>query len=322
MLEKIKNQFEKKNVLLSSKYHHVCKREFYPKYFWEMYPLVEEYYHELNPYFLFNLHDPNIMQNFSDVYLVKDGYWTFANYLLNNLNLLMKSEDKLFLIHRDLTALIPENLRDRFAVWNIVKKKEMNIENIKRILIFAFISDEYLGDLKKNKKIESLKYLPQGVPVEVLFLNRRNLFEEKNKESFLCLELMNLVRDQLNGRSIKIVKSDDFFKTNDLRGTHFIDLAYDNFLVSDNYVHHFALSLGASMDDHLEMPPDNSIFSLALSFQHDLHISPLPKNANPELFSELVFKFKQNRAGMTSKTTQQYLRSFFEGKLQSHLPIE
>lgn len=313
MLEKIKKQFDKKRVLSSSKYHHVIKKEHYPKYFWDMYPLVEDYYHELNPYFLFKLQDPNLLQNFSDVYLIRDGYWTFINYLLNNLNVFTKSNEKLFLIHRSLAILIPEMLRDRFAIWDIVKQKRPDANNLKKILLFAYISDEYLGDLKKNKKIESLKHISPEIPVEVLFLNRRNLFEEKNREQFLSLELMNIVKDQLVKNQLTIIKSDDFFKRSDLRGIHFIDLAYDHFLISDNYVHHFALSVGATMDDHLDRPPKESIFSLALSFQHDLHISPLPElGQNSELFSNLLFRFKQNKGFITSKETQSYLRTFFD----------
>ena len=310
MLEILQKQLKDRRVLSSAKHYHLIQKDLFPPFYWEMYPLVEEYYHELNPFFLFNVHDFDLLQSFSNVYTVRDGRLTFTHFLLKNFNVLRKDPEKLFLIHRDLVPIVPDILREKFAVWSIVRNREKHETVTRKVLVFAFVSEEYLGDLKKNERLNRLAEIPTDVLVELLLLNRRDLFAKNNSENDLGFELMDNIKDLLPQHRISLIKKEEFLHRDDLRGTHLIDLAGGNFLVSDNYIHHFALSLGATVEGVSEIPPEDSFLSIDLSFRHRLHISPLPSlGKDQRFFSDLLFEFKMNPNFLRSKIVHENLRT-------------
>lgn len=308
MLETLRQQCETKKVLTSAKYHYVTRKDLWPKYYWEMFPTVEDYYHELNPHYLCNLYDHYIWEEFTDVFTVRDGSWTFAHFLVSNLGKLTKSKGKLFLIHPELAPLVPSRLRDKFAIWNLVSTPRVKKTGIKKFIIYAWVSDESLGNLSHLDNLEILKKIPADVPVELLLLQRRNFFESFHKETHIGFKLMAKIKELLPQNNIQFIKIDHFLKSNDLRGCHLIDLACDRFLFSDNYVHHFACERGATIEGMQETPPTNSVFDLALSFNHKLHVSPLPIKTDDSIFQELVFQFKMRKDFFGSKSVQCFLR--------------
>src|SRR5665647_1097106 len=113
MYENIEQQLKSGKSLTQSRYYSHVKREFWPKFFWEMYPLAQEYYHELNPYFCFHFYRPELIR-FSKTVTVRDGYVTFAQFMLKHFSTL----DELgthFIIHPSLAPLIPPNLTEHFS---------------------------------------------------------------------------------------------------------------------------------------------------------------------------------------------------------------
>ncbi len=121
MYELIENQFKSGKALTQGKYYSIIKRDLWPKFYWDMYPLAQEYYHELNPYFLFNIFTPELYK-FAKVFTVRDGYLNFADYMLKHVSTFNKLGVGCFLIHPSLAKLVPAHLTQYFASWQIVQK--------------------------------------------------------------------------------------------------------------------------------------------------------------------------------------------------------
>jgi hypothetical protein len=293
MYEIIQKQFKRGKTLTQSKYYNAVRRDLWPKYYWDFYPLAQEYYHELNPYFLFNFYQTHLF-SFSDVITVRDGYLSFANFLLNNVSTFEKLETGPMFIHPDLAPLVPQGLTDKFATWNLVQKKKTKLEDARRVVIFGLLSDEYLGSVEAlEKKIQPLKNINPEATVEVYLPLRKNIFELQGKDSVLSQEVISLIKDVIPQKKIKFLTGEHFFEITNFKNAYLFDLAYDKFLVSDNYLHYYMQSRGATVNNgSLDEAPADSIFSLDMSFHHELHISPLPKVRN--VFTELIFYKKSN----------------------------
>jgi hypothetical protein len=293
MLEKIKAQFEKPRTLSQSKYYTFVRRDHWPKFYWDLFPLAQEYYHELNPYFLFNLYHPDLFK-FSKVITVRDGYLNFATFLINNANTLRNKALGPLLIHPDLAPIVPPFLSDLFATWQIVQKKQTSLMNAKKVIIFGLVSNEYLGDLAKDEFLEKLKLkleLLKEVPVETkiqLFLPlKKEIFKLQQVEQFNVYLLMGIIKDILPGRTFEFVNG-RLLEESNFKDYYFFDLMIDKLLVSDNYMHFFMQSRGATVNNNsLLAPPEDSIFSFDLSLYQEFHVSPLPNTES--IFSDLYF---------------------------------
>ena len=295
MLDIIKEQFKDGKALSQSKYYNAVKREHWPKFYWDLYPLAQEYYHELNPYFLFNLYRTDFYK-FSKVFTVRDGYVPFANFILNNFSNFSKLEAGQFLVHPDLVPLIPTNIQQQFGCWRIVQKKQTTLEKARKVIIFAFVSEQYLGDVTEiHHRIQDLKKIDKDASIELYLPLRKNVFDTINKETMAIHHLVSALKDVLGDRKLKFLTGDNFFDITDFKNTYVYDLALDNFIVSDNYLHYYVQSRGATVNNgSLTEAPADSIFSLDLSIHHELHVTPLPKVAN--IFTDLLFYKKQNPA--------------------------
>lgn len=294
MLEILNAQFAKPRCLTQNKKFSPLRRDRWPNYFWELYPMAQEYYHEFNPFFLFNIYDPGFYEYYK-IFTVRDGMITLANFLVNNFNTIPKSGANLFLVHQDFAPLIPPQLAQYFGVWSISRPNPIKISEAKKIVIFAFVCDQYVGKLEEvQKKLSTLKQLRNDVEIEVYLPLRRNLFETNSKESIIHFELLTSIHQALPGKKVRFLKAEDFMEKSEMKNTYVLDLARDHFFVSDNYLHYFVLSRGGTMSNIPSQAPKESIFDIALSFNHSLHISPLPKVDN--LFTELLFYKKQSGA--------------------------
>lgn len=293
MYEIIQKQYKTARTLTQSKYYNAVRRDLWPKYHWDFYPLAQEYYHELNPYFLYNFYRPDYIF-FSDVITVRDGYLSFANFLMNNFTAFDKLEAGPMFVHPDLAPLIPSSLADKFATWQIVQEKKISLEEAKKVFIFGLISDEYLGSLDiLENRLQDLKRIHKDASVEVYLPQRKNIFELQGKDSVLAHEAISIIKDLLPGRKLKFLTGEHFFEITNFKNAYLFDLAYDRFLVSDNYLHYYVQSRGATVNNgSLDQAPKDSIFNLDLSVHHQLHITPLPKTKN--VFTELVFYKKAN----------------------------
>lgn len=292
MLENIKEQFKSGKSFTQSKYYGHIKRELWPKFYWDLYPLAQDYYHELNPYFLFNMYRPEFYK-FTKVLTVRDGTMPFANFMLTNFATFSKLEVGTLLIHPDLAPMIPPNLASYFATWKIVQKKQTELHKAKKVFIFGFVSEQYLGTLDQiREKVKPLKDISPDAEVSLLLPIRKNVFELKSPETTTIHYLMDAIKDTLPGRKLKILTGDQFFDVTDFKNSYLYDLALDNFIVTDNYLHYYTQARGATVNNNsLKEAPQDSMFSLELSFNHDLHVCPLPKGKN--IFADLLMFKKE-----------------------------
>jgi len=314
MYDNIKEQFESGKTLTQSRYYNSVKREFWPKFYWDLYPMAQEYYHELNPYFLFNMYRTDFFR-FTKVFTVRDGFVPFASFILNNFNTFAKLEAGTFLVHPDLVPIIPANISSQFGTWRLVQKKQTELSKARKVIIFAFVSDQYLGTIDQvREKLKELSTISKDATVELYLPIRKNVFETTGKESLIIHHLMDAIKDSIPDRKLKILTSEQFFDITEFKSTYIFDLAADNFIVSDNYLHYYVQSRGATVNNgSLTKAPEDSMFNLDLSLHHEFHVCPLPKKRN--IFSDLLF-YKKERPGIKDFTFDPLLQSMLRDLLK------
>ena len=292
MLEILNQQFKNGRSLASNKYLSPLRRELWPKFHWDMYPLAQEYYHELNPFLLSNAYSPEFFKLYK-MYTARDGMMTLADFILSNFNQFSKLGTKLFLIHPGLAPLVPPHLSQFFGSWTIVKKNPIMPSEAKKILIFTFTADQYLGNLDEiPQRLSVLKNLRSDVEIELYIPIRKNIFIEDQRESNTPFVLMNYLHEAFPGKKFKLLTSEQFMGMSDFRGTYLLDLAPDQFYISDSFVHYHVLSKNGSVHGVPTSAPKDSVFELAVSLHHELHVSPLPKVDS--IFTDLLFYKKQS----------------------------
>lgn len=292
MYEIINKQFQSGNSLIQRKYHYSLERKRWPKLHSELLPASEDYYHELNPFFLSNIHNSDLL-NFSDVLTVRDGYISFASFLLNHHQKLPYLGTKLFLVHPRLIPLIPEDLLHQFGMWRIIQKNPIPIEEAGQIILYGILNEDNIGDLNRlNSRLQMIANIKKEAQVSVYLPVRKNIFTESEKEFLLVHQVMESIKNALPNRKLNILTSEAFFSQNSLVDTFVVDLAADQFLISDNYVHYFVLSRGGTINIDNPKESPKSIFSFDLSFYHELHISPLPTTLR--FFDDLLFYKESN----------------------------
>lgn len=292
MIDILDTQFKSGRSLTQSKHYSVVKREHWPKFFWDMHPLAQDYYHELNPYFLFNMYRADFFK-FAKVMTVRDGAMNFSTFLIDNIQLIPKLGTDLYLIHPSLAPLVPDNIASYFGSWTLSQSKQIKITEAKKIILFGFICEQYLKDPDLlPEKLKVLANIREDVEIELYIPIRKNIFERHSKESIIHYTVFGHILDALKGKKYKILNSEHFFQKTDFKNTYLLDLAHDNFLVSDNYLHYYVISKGGTVSGISQTPPKDSIYNLALSLHHELHVTPLPKNKN--IFIDLLFYKKRN----------------------------
>lgn len=289
MLEKINSQFQSGRVLNQSRYFNSVDRGLYPKAYWDLHPNNQEYYHELNPFFIFNVYRPEMLE-LSKTMTLKDGLLPFTNYVLHNLPLLTKSETLLF-IPPSYAPVVPHSLKHKFASWHLVQPKKQKIQDAKKIIIFGILNESYLYSLKAvEEKLLPLLAISDVTPIEIYLPMRRNSFVG-DKDSIFNLEVVSLITKTLASKNIKLLRYHEFHEISNFRDTYLIDLMYDRILVGESYVDYLVASRGGTVHNFAQVPPKDSLFDLALSFHHSLHIAPLPEVES--VFPELLMEKKQ-----------------------------
>jgi hypothetical protein len=314
MLENIKEQFKSGKTLTQSKYYNFVKRELWPKYYWDLFPMAQEYYHELNPYFLFNMYRNDFFK-FTKVTSVRDGYIPFASFILNNFSTFSKLEAGTLLVHPDLVPIIPPNIASSFGTWRIVQKKQLELSKAKKVIVFAFVSEQYLGTIDDvRKKLSALSTVSSEAAIELYLPIRKNVFDTVQKETLIIHQLMDAIKDILPNRKLKILTSEAFFDITVFKNTYVYDLAMDNAIVTDNYLHYYVQSRGATVNNEsLTKAPEDSMFNLDISLHHEFHVCPLPKTKN--IFTDLLF-YKKERPGIKEYTSDPLLQSMLRDLLR------
>lgn len=274
MYEILKIQFESGKALTQNRYYHSVKKEFWPRYYDQLYPLGKEYYHEFNPYFTFNVHSPEFFR-FAKTFTVRDGAISFGDFLLKHHQYINKWGTH-FIVHRDLAPLIPSNLAPYFSLWQTWQPKKVTPHEAKKIIILGLMCDQYVKDMESiTSKLEVLKEVSEDIEIEAYLPLKSNPFEKKSSESFIVHETMNLIRNFLPKKQVKILSTNEILERPNFKGTLAIDLRPDLFLVADNYLDYHMASKGGTVGEMAEKAPPNVIFEVPLSLHHYLTISPL-----------------------------------------------
>lgn len=276
MLEIIKQQFASGKSLMLGKYSHLHMREHWPKYYYDMHPVVQEYYHELNPYFTFNISNLNLY-NFTHTLFVRDGMLTFANFILRNYAAISKFKTH-FIIHPDLAPIVPTHLRSQFSCWKIVQPKKIKLENSKKIIISGILTRHYIeGRNNLTQKLKCLQDLATEQPIELFLPMRLNIFEPNMKDNVYLHDTLRIIYELTAGKKVTFLTDKEFGERTSFKDNTLIDLTVDNFMVADSYIHYIVATKGGSITALDSRPPTDSYFKMDLSLNHEVHLMPLPQ---------------------------------------------
>lgn len=293
MYEIIKKQFHYGATFRD--HHGALHGDKFPKFHWDMYPLAQEYYHELNPYYLYNVYRPGLF-NLVDVITARDGYLTFAYFLLENIKTIPKMGCH-FIIHPKLVPLVPLHLTKYFSCWKLRQPKQLSLSTAKKVIIFSLISHEYIGDLDRlSFRLKVLSEIAPETSVELFLPEKKDIFGRNNTERIIYAQFLSELKDYFPGRKLKFLKIQDFFDITDFRDTYFFDVAFDHLLTTDNYLHYYVQSRGGTVNnDSLQDFSAESIFHLEASLYHEFHVVPFPKDVQ-SVFAEVIFYKKMHPA--------------------------
>ncbi len=296
MSEILKAAFAKPNALTQSKNYSLINRGEIPKYYWDLYPLAQDYFHEFNPYLVHTIYKPSVFPAFN-VFTVRDGMHPFADFLVLNLKDLHKWKTT-FLIPESYAGLIPDTLSDKFLTYSLTQINKPDIKKAKTVVVFGLLNEYYYGSYEAiEKRLAPLKDLPADVKIEVCLTQRRTPLLMEEKENLHYIHIPEIVRKVLGNREFKWLRLRELMEKTVLRDHYLIDLIHSQSLISDSYLHHWFLSRGGMINSLQQWKKeDESLFEIDLSFNQKLNVKPLP-DVKREI-SELVFYYKTHKGEM------------------------
>lgn len=297
MSEILKASFDKPRALTQSKHYDLINRGEIHKYYWDLFPLAQDYYHEFNP-FLVHLIYKDVIFNEFKIFTVRDGMFTFADFILKKVKDIPKWKTT-FLIPESYTPLVPENLSEYFFSYTLSQANKPDLKKIKTVFVFGLMNDYYLGSYDDiRRRLAPLKDLPPDVKLEVCITQRRTPLLLEEKENLHYIHVPEIVRELAGNREIKWLRMRDLMEKTVLRDHYLIDLMHDQSFICDSYFHYWFLSHGGKINSLPVTKKEETLFDLDLSFNQKLHIKPLPKMERH--FSELMFFSRFNKGEMWS----------------------
>jgi hypothetical protein len=285
MLEKINSQYKSANTLVKSQLYRSSSQEV-GQVFGELFPMGLDYFHELNPAFLFRISNAEYLNNFSAV-TVRDGSAAFGSFLLKNFQIIPELKTHFF-IHPNLARLVPEHLKNQFSTWHVGQNKQINISKAKRVVIVGLMSDQTLSPLSVVK--DHLKILSQAsstCEVHLFLPHRRDPLGLMWKESYAGYEVVEAIKNQIPNKMITFLSYRDFVEIPSWQDTFCIDLTPNHLVITDSFVNHFSAARGATVESFSGNNNNDQVFEIDLSFNHKIQFSPLPKVES--IFPEMVF---------------------------------
>jgi hypothetical protein len=244
--------------------------------FSELYPQCLEYFHELNPGFLFKISKAEYLAQFRDM-TVRDGALGFGSFILKSFQLLPNIKTHFF-IDQHLTPLVPNNLKQQFSCWQIVQKKKIEISKAKRIVITGLMNEQSLPPVEDIKKLlETLTAVTPSAEVEVFLPLRNNPFGLLWKESFIAYQVIEMVKSVLPNHKLTFLGHSDLLEHPSLQNAYCMDLMTSRMTISDNYLNHYMAFRGGTISTFSEAERQDHVFEIDLSFNHKVQFFPLPK---------------------------------------------
>jgi hypothetical protein len=290
MLETIHKQLKLKKVLAKEPYYQNPPKHL-SDFYSDLYPAAMPYYHELNPAFLIQLNEFNLLNNYSTI-TVRDGLAGFGSYVLKNFQSFPKMKCQ-HIVHPVLVPLIPPNLEKSFFAYQIYQHNSYEITQARRILISGMISQDTMeGKEKLFRRLEILKKVPLSTPVDICFPQKRNPLGTPWRESYLHYEMFLRIKELLPNHEINFITTSSVLEKNNFAGVFCVDLFNNPLTISDNYLNHFIVSRGGVVNTFASKSHPECLFEIDLSFNHRLQVIPLPKVES--IFVDLVFYRKQS----------------------------
>jgi hypothetical protein len=296
-LDIIERQIASKRAFNQNRNQMVLDKGQFQKFHWELYPLLEDYYHELNPFFVANLYKKELF-DFTEVITVRDGKIAFANFLVSNVDAISKTKTH-FIIPQSFADIIPASFKDRFSCWQLSQTKKLPISKAKRVIIFGMLIDKYIGPIEelKSRLENDFKNIDPDATIELLLSQRSDPFVSHHKESLIHFEVFDVIRSLFPGRKITFAKLNRYLEGFFGEDDYFYDLKYDDMIVSDSYLDYFFANKGSTVHQMPDTRPADLLRSLKISFHHEIHISPFNFVSN-EKFSEMIFYKRLNNKNL------------------------
>ncbi|MBA2405172.1 MAG: hypothetical protein H0V66_10410 [Bdellovibrionales bacterium] len=289
MLETFKTQYESGKTLSKSKSYHQHSPEV-TKIYNELFPLALDYYHELNPSFLFKVSRLDQLKQYPAL-TVRDGSASFGSFILRNFQALPGLKTHLS-IHPKLARLVPTNLRSQFSSWTIVQTKRIEISQAKRILILGLMSDQILPSLEKIKEqLQVLTTLKKDCQIDLYIPTRGNPFSLVWKESHFAYEVVEMIKSFLPHTKLNFFNHRDLFEPASWQDVYCLDLMTYDLAITDSYLNHYLASRGATISSYSAQEAKESFFEVDLHFNHKIQYTPLPQVES--IFPAMIFYKKQ-----------------------------
>lgn len=276
MSDTLKKAFAKPRALSQSRYYAHSIKPQSVRYPWDLYPHCQDYFHEFNPYFVHLIQNEEVFNLFS-VFTVRDGMYTFAEFIVKNVKRFPKWRCT-FLIPESYAGLVPENLSEHFLTYRSTQLETPDISKAKSVLVLGLLNESYLGPLEKiEARLAPLKDLDSDVSLEACLPLRADPLMLDQEEKILHIEIPDLIRKYAGNRKIKWVKQNEIMSKSVLRDFYLLDLKHDHSLVFDSFLHFWVLSRGGMVNSLPAYSPGESLFEIDLSFRQRLTIKPMPK---------------------------------------------
>jgi hypothetical protein len=285
MLEKINSQYKSANTLAKSQFYRSSSQEV-GQVFAELFPMGLDYFHELNPAFLFRISNAEYLNKFSAV-TVRDGSAAFGSFLLKNFQIITELKTHFF-IHPNLARLVPEHLKKQFSTWHIGQNNQINISKAKRVIIVGLMSDQTLTPITVVKdQLKILSRAPSNCEIQLFLPHRRDPFGLMWKESYAGYEVVEAIKNEIPDKKITFLSYRDFVEIPSWQNTYCIDLNANHLVITDSFVNHYLAARGATVEAFSGNNKNDQVFEIDLSFNHKIQFSPLPKVES--IFPEMIF---------------------------------
>lgn len=286
-LDKINSFLQHPTSFIKLKQNKFLDESHYPKEeLWgEALPMTDDLFHPLNPCFLFELTNSVILQH-SSLITVRDGYITLMDFLLKN-HQKIPHLGITFLIPISLERLIPLHLRPYFLAYEFNQVAPQMIPEHK--FIYAHLTEEYIGE-DINKSLEKIHF-SDGQRVTLFLSEERNL-SKINYDNLFSKRYFFQLSQKLKNCQVELIDEITFCNGTDYSQYDFIDLAADNYLVSDNFISFLMASRGCPTVYPPQRSDRKAIFQMPMGLYHQMSIFEI--QANDQLFSEMLLYKKNN----------------------------
>lgn len=306
MLDKLQSQFESGRTFTRSDLHYVVDRSHFPKAFWNLYPMNQDYYHELNPFFVSTLYTEQLLGS-AEVYTCRDGLFDFATFLLKNQTFIRKNPF-LFLIPEGFECLIPDGMKEKFATWHISQSRNVTPANADRVILFGLLCEDYSGELEYlEKRMQLFAKDINAKSIDVVLASRNNFIYQSDENEAYAAEAISIISKVFKDFKLRFLSVKDYLKLTHLRNAYVYDLKIDHFFVSDSYQNFLAASKGATLNLFSTEKPQDSIFDMRLSFFHTLHVTPIKPDG--KMYADLLLLKKLGNNGGIYDRLRTYQRA-------------